>query len=178
MAVQPFNYNYTVIQMLTRFEAGVIDNSTGGVVTLENGSQLTLPADGVANRDGSPYSGAVHVKMNSIDPASLDLFEQMPGNLSGFGLEGELAAMASYGMLMVELESENGTLLQMAEGKEAELQFAVPDKLLADAPSQIPLWYFDEEEGYWYEEGSAVLQFDKYIGKVSHFSTWNCDRKV
>jgi hypothetical protein len=177
MAVQAFSYNYTVVQMMERSAAGFVENATGGVVTLENGSQLSLPANGVAYENGSPYAGTVHVMMNSIDPASLDLFEQMPGDLTGYGTDGQLSSMASYGMLMVELEAEDGTLLQMAEGMEAELQFVIPDALLAEAPSQIPLWYFNEEKGYWYEEGSAVRQFNKYIGKVSHFSTWNCDMK-
>ncbi len=46
---------------------------------------------------------------------------------------------------------------------------------LATAPSSIPLWHFDEENGYWKQEGSATKNGNKYVGNVSHFSWWNCD---
>ena len=46
---------------------------------------------------------------------------------------------------------------------------------IAGAPNEIPLWYFDEDNGYWIEEGSATLQGTKYVGTVSHFSFWNYD---
>jgi hypothetical protein len=177
MVVQPDRYNYTVIQMLERKEVGSFLNAQGGSFSLMDGSQISLPPDAVAYADGSGYSGQVHVKMNRIDPSSPDIFEQMPGNLSGYAEDGSLAAMASYGMLLVELESENGELLQLAPGKSAELGFVIPDLLQADAPDEIPLWYFDEEKGYWFEEGSARLEGDRYIGEVAHFTTWNCDKK-
>ena len=34
---------------------------------------------------------------------------------------------------------------------------------------------FDEDKGYWIEDGTAILQGDKYVGTVTHFSFWNCD---
>jgi hypothetical protein len=43
------------------------------------------------------------------------------------------------------------------------------------APDTIKLWYFDEEVGYWKEDGEAVKVGNKYIGEVTHFTWWNCD---
>ena len=51
----------------------------------------------------------------------------------------------------------------------------VPSNLQASAPTQIPLWSFNNELGLWVEESVATLQGDKYVGEVSHFSFWNCD---
>lgn len=51
----------------------------------------------------------------------------------------------------------------------------IDDSQLATAPGSIPLWHFDEQKGYWKEDGVASKVGNKYIGKVSHFSWWNCD---
>jgi hypothetical protein len=55
------------------------------------------------------------------------------------------------------------------------MQLKVPTSLVANAPTSIPLWYYDEAKEMWVEEGSATLQGDTYIGNVAHFSFWNCD---
>jgi photosystem II stability/assembly factor-like uncharacterized protein len=54
----------------------------------------------------------------------------------------------------------------------------VPSSILANAPATIPLWYFDEEQGTWIEEGSATLQNGSYVGNVGHFSSWNADAPI
>ena len=43
------------------------------------------------------------------------------------------------------------------------------------APETINLWYFDEENGYWKEEGQAIKDGNKYVAEVTHFTWWNCD---
>jgi hypothetical protein len=46
-----------------------------------------------------------------------------------------------------------GEKVELAEGLPATLTFAVPASMKDQAPATIPLWYFDEDEGIWKEEG-------------------------
>ncbi len=41
------------------------------------------------------------------------------------------------------------------------------------APGSIPLWFVDETNGMWTEQGSAKKVGSNYIGEVSHFSYWD-----
>jgi len=75
----------------------------------------------------------------------------------------------------VELYSSAGDVLHIAAGKQAEISMPVPSSLSGSAPAGIPLWYYDLEQARWVEEGSAQRVGNKYVGKVSHFSFWNCD---
>ena len=66
--------------------------------------------------------------------------------------------------------------MNLGNNKKATLSFPVPASLLGNAPEEIPLWFFDESIGFWKQEGeNAVLEGEKYVGEVSHFSFWNCD---
>jgi hypothetical protein len=64
----------------------------------------------------------------------------------------------------VELETETGATLQLAEGKPAIIKMKVPSSLVAAAPAQIPLWHFSETDGLWREQGLATLNNGWYSG--------------
>ena len=123
--------------------------------------------------DGSPYAGSVNIAFNYLSPADENLNDFMPGMLLGQGITGEANILETYGMLTVELTGANNEKLQIAS--DSELKFPIADEQLSSAPSTIPLWYFDEEKGYWIEEGEATRVGDQYVGTVSHFTPWNVD---
>jgi hypothetical protein len=54
----------------------------------------------------------------------------------------------------------------------------VDNTQIAIAPESIPLWFFDENVGYWKEQGEAVKIGNRYIGEVTHFTWWNCDLPI
>ena len=101
--------------------------------------------------------------------------QQMPGMLLAQNIQNEARMLETLGMLAVELRGDNGEKLNLLEGTTATISVPLDPETLAIAPNEIPLWYFDEDNGYWIEEGSATLQGTKYVGTVSHFSFWNCD---
>lgn len=163
------------IKLLAKTLAGTVQASSGGEVNLDNKVTLTFQAQSVEQTNGQPYTGQVRVFMQYIDPSAADLNQRMPGNLLGFSEEDGVSSLVTYGMVAVELAGEQGQTLRLAQGKPATLEVAVPASLLSNAPSTIPLWHFDEATGIWIEEGEAILENGRYVGKVEHFSFWNLD---
>jgi hypothetical protein len=99
----------------------------------------------------------------------------MPGDLRGIDANGTMKVLQTFGMAAVELFSPSGDKLQIAPGSKATISFPIPAAISSTAPSNIPLWHFDEETGLWREEGFATKNGSSYVGEVSHFSFWNCD---
>ena len=180
---EPGSVNYVKVTLLDRTNIGNFRAADGGQINSAEGISIDFPANSVINNSGDLYQGNVEVAARWIDPTADNLQEIMPGGLQGIisgGAQGngtalEEVALASFGMMAVELEGSNGEALNLGNNKKATLSFPIPAELLGNAPSEIPLWYFNESLGLWVAEGSATLVDDKYIGQVSHFSFWNCD---
>ena len=164
------------IKLIPKITAGSFNTSNGGTVTLSNGLSVLFPADAIVNAaSGVVYAGTVNVAASWINPTASDINPIMPGDLRGINAQGSLKILESFGMMAVELTDASGQLLQIAPGKKATITFPIPNAILNNAPSSIPLWYFDESLGLWKEEGLATKTGNSYIGDVSHFSFWNCD---
>lgn len=165
------------IKLIPKANAGTVNATTGGAVTLANGLSVTLPAAAVVNATTlAAYTGTVNVSAYWIDPTAADLPAMMPGDLRGINTAGNARLLITYGMAAVELTGTGGELLQVAPGKKATLNLPIPASLSSVAPATIPLWYFDEAKGLWKEEGSATKNGNSYVGEVSHFSFWNWDQ--
>jgi uncharacterized protein (TIGR02145 family) len=165
--------NRVRIALLAKNDAGTFSAAAGGQVSLEG---VTIDfAPGSIALNGQPYTGAVHVAINSMDPSDTwNMSQQMPGSLVGANGQ-QFEVLRSMGMAGVELTDDSGQELQLQAGSTAAMRFEVPASLLADAPATIPLWYYSESQGYWVREGEATLDGTAYEGEVSHFSFWNCD---
>lgn len=166
--------NQVQIMLLEENVVGTVESGSEYVVTLPNGSSVKFDGNYI-KPDGSAYSGSVDVIMHHLDPADVDMRLQMPGMLYAENQEGAERLLQTFGMLAVELRGSGGEELNLADGSTAEITMPLDSSLLATAPQTIPLWYFDENLGYWKEEGLATLQGSTYVGEVSHFSFWNCD---
>lgn len=151
--------------------------ATQSTVAQAGPAQIKFPAGSVARSDGNAYSGVVQVYARYLDPVDPDLNRHMPGDLRGIGAGGEEQTLATFGMIGVELTTPGGDPLQIASGREAEIVMPIPSEKSAVAPAEIPLWHYDLEQARWIEDGSAEKIGDQYVGKVKHFSFWNCDAK-
>ncbi len=170
--------NFTSIRLRSRSIIDRISTTEGGLIELDNGASLKLSEGGIVNSEGNTYSGEYNVYFDWIDPTDPNLNETMMGDLSAIDTEGNLVGLSTFGMLQVELRTDDNEHLNLAGNTIAELQFPVPEELLDIAPDIIPLWSYDEDYGYWVEEGEAILFNGKYTGRVAHFSTWNVDAKT
>ncbi|MBK9024181.1 MAG: carboxypeptidase regulatory-like domain-containing protein [Saprospiraceae bacterium] len=171
------NISLKVILLKKDFDQS-FESANGGSLK-ESNITVEFPSNGiVVESTGEKYTGQVNVAIKYMDPTSETIFDEMPGNLTGLNTAQAEVVLTTYGMVSIEMQSSTGQKLQIASGKKVIINNKVPNELLDKAPSTIPLWYFDENLGYWIEEGEAHLVNDTYVGDVGHFSCWNYDSEL
>ncbi|WP_452223730.1 hypothetical protein [Lacinutrix chionoecetis] len=142
-------------------------------IDLPDGTEVELPGQ-FTNQFGGPYQGEVDVIIKHLSVDNEDMKYQMPGSLLAQNADGDLRIMETVGMIAVELRGENGEDLNIAPGEPATIKIPVGSSV-TNPPATIPLWSFDEDNGYWVEDGIGELVGNKFVGEVSHFSFWNWD---
>lgn len=167
--------NFAKIILMETQIIGSLDAGTGGTVSSSEGISLAFPPGSIVDANNETYNGPFSIAARWLNPEAENIFDIMPGNLQGINADGSQVALVSYGMMAVELFDQDGNLLQLGNGEKAMLSFPLPQNYLSQAPTQIPLWYFNESTGLWEEEGQASLEGNYYVGEVAHFSFWNCD---
>lgn len=167
--------NRIKIELLAKNFDQSFDAQAGATISMNGGATVEFSANSIQSADGSLYSGTVKVAAKWLDPTSPRTFDQMPGNLQGINQDNEEVVLGTAGMVAVELQGENGEKLNILEGSTATIKSQMPAALLANAPSEIPLWSYNEEYGIWVEEGTSKLENGFYVAEVSHFSFWNHD---
>jgi len=166
--------NHIQIALFKKEVTAVINTLGPSEVSLPNGAKVSFNGK-FFRADGSEYNGQVDVVLNYIVPNRSNTFTAMPGSLFAQTASNSARSLETYGMMSVNLFSNDGEPLNINEENPAIIEFPV-DYFQSDiAPDTIDLWYFDEEVGYWKEEGQATKEGDKYIAEVTHFTWWNCD---
>ena len=166
--------NKIKIMLLQENTIATISSGASSEVNLPNGTKVIF--DGAfEDENKNAYSGNIAISLHYLDPADPNLLDKMPGMLYAENDNNEENILESYGMINLEMKGDSGQKLQIANGHTAQIQVPITATQQSIAASTIPLWHFDEDKGYWIEEGSASIQGNKYVGTVSHFSWWNCD---
>lgn len=166
--------NNVKIMMLPNTPLQTIQSGVASEIALPSGTKVVF--DGAfEDANGNDYSGSVQVAMFHLTPTDENINQLMPGMLYAQRENNQQVLLETFGMINVELRGSAGQKLNLKEGHTAEITIRIDDSQLATAPNTIPLWHFDEEKGYWKEEGVATKIGNKYVGEVSHFSWWNCD---
>ena len=163
---------------LAKVDTIVTFDTTAGVTVSIKGASVELPEGSYVLADGSTYTGEVTAKVAFNTVATDAGAAAFPGDFTGVQTDGSVTGILSYGFIDVVLEDSNGNPLQLGTGETAMLSFPI-DASAVDTTKTIPLWYYDTEKGAWIEDGSATYDVatGRYIGTVSHFTTWNLDAK-
>ncbi len=168
------------VELLSNSQVYTVDAASGGTIQLAGSdASITFGSSAFAKTDGSPVSGQVSVVAHYLDASEDETYRQMPGDLRALAADAtsqtDFTLLTSFGMMGVELRDASGAEVELASGQTATLSMPLSAEALANAPATIPLWYFDDIQGIWIEEGEASLQGNAYVGEVSHFTFWNCD---
>jgi len=152
-------------------------NADEGLEVSTKGATITLPT-AYTLEDGTSYSGIVTAKISYNRVTTVQGNKAFPGDYMGLQTDGTQTVLQSYGFIDVTLEDTTGNALQLAAGALATLTYPMDDNI-DETPTTIPLWYYDIVQGIWVEDGVATYDVDTntYTGNVSHFTTWNLDRK-
>jgi hypothetical protein len=165
--------NNVRIMLLPLDTTATIQSGESSTVTV--GTTQVVFDGAFVDESGNAYSGAVDVSMYHLKPSNENLSDIMPGMLYAENAQGQERTLETYGMMHVDLRGGGGQKLQIANGHTAQIKIGIDASQMASAPATIPLWHFDQEKGYWKEDGFATKQGNQYVGTVSHFSWWNCD---
>jgi len=147
--------------------------SSNKVIEVPNSTaRVEIPANGLVRADGSQPSGNIHADVTPINPA-LDI-DSMPGDMLTRNGNNQLVPIESYGAIIADFKDSSGNKLNLAAGNSATIRIPVGSRN-DNPPNTIPLYYFDETQAIWVQEGTATLNGNYYEGTVTHFSTWNAD---
>jgi hypothetical protein len=166
--------NNVKIMLLANTPIQTIQSGSVSEVALPSGTKVVFDGS-FEDANGNDYSGSVQVALFHLLPSDVNFDKLMPGMLYAQTNTNAQVGLETFGMINVELRGSSGQKLNLKEGHTAEIAVQIDDSQLAAAPNTIPLWHFDEEKGYWKEDGVATKVGNKYVGEVSHFSWWNCD---
>ena len=166
---------YIKIIMLSDTRDAFFSSDAGAVLPLGNDVTIHFPKDGYEYADGAPYDGTVVVSAEVISADDPQLSYKMPGDLTGIDANGQPGSLASLGMVAVEMKSSTGSLLKLKKEMNVQIEMKIAPSRLNLVPTTIPMWYFNEDEGIWKEEGAATLSGNLYVANVAHFSYWNYD---
>jgi hypothetical protein len=156
--------------------ANVTKTIQTGVVSAVSVGNTSVKFDGAfSTESGAVYTGAVKVYMMDMPANDPNVFSKMPGSLLAIDAQGDYKGLETFGMVNVELKGSNNQKLQLTSGHKAEITMNIVAGKLEVAPNKIPMWFFDETNGIWKEEGFSTKIGDRYVGNVAHFTPWNND---
>lgn len=169
----------TYIDTTLRMPLSMSFASTAGVTLTDSFSSITIPENAIESPSGA-FVGNVMAEYRYFDPTNMNNLNAFPGEFAGIQTDGTPTIFESYGFVYVSLSSAQDPQLklQLAQGKKAAIRGYIPNSLQANAPDTMPMWFYDESKGQWYEEGFATRNGNYYETEVSHFSYWNFDDPI
>ncbi len=167
---------HSYIQLIpTKNEDGSFKTEQGATINVKGGGKIIFSPNSIMDENGNDYNGTVFVHAKRLSTDDKKLGDKMPGELRGSRVNGNTVVLSSFGMVAVKLFDEARNPLNLKANSTAKLISPITNAQLSDAPEEIPMWYFDENQGLWIEEGLGQKIGNNYEAEVAHFSWWNYD---
>lgn len=158
-------------------ESSTIDTQADQLVTVSGSTAaISIQAGSLVDASGAPSTGEARVELAALDPA-LDI-DLMPGDMQATTGLGQSGPLESFGALAIQIfDSVSGNPLSLAAGNTAIINIPVSNRGGSAPPATVPLFFFDEQNGFWVESGSAALSADgqSYEGSIDQLAFWNAD---
>lgn len=161
------------IQLIPKAVAGTLAAASGGNITIQGGGSVNFTGGFINASNSNAYTGSVSVSAHYLDPADQNFSAYAPGDLKAVSSNNPQGTLQSFSAVAVEMNDASGNKLQLAPGKTATITLPISAALLNKAPASIPLWYFENANGLWKQDGIAARQGNNYVGVVNHFSFWS-----
>jgi hypothetical protein len=166
--VSPNYLEYTMHAKNYQWDYHSNDEVTGAHVMID----ASVSYDSINSKS---YNGTNTAELIYFDITSDEGKAAFPGDFKGINSNGTMVQFDSYGLISILLKDSNGNILRLAESETVTLRFDSVSSL--GKQETLPLWYYDYEQGLWFEEGYAQLQEDgSYKGGVSHLGAWSLNR--
>ncbi|MEL6925853.1 MAG: carboxypeptidase-like regulatory domain-containing protein, partial [Bacteroidota bacterium] len=162
--------NYTALTLLDRPAPRSIDGAAGATLKYDDGSQLTIAHSAFQYTDGRAFDGPVNFTARWMDAEQHSA--AMPAHSEATGEQGAPKVLTSFGMLILEANTEAGQKLELRSSDKLELLLPIPDGLRAVAPSSLRLWRFDGATDRWQEAGVATREGNYWQSDAGQLSTF------
>ncbi|HOV32324.1 MAG TPA: carboxypeptidase regulatory-like domain-containing protein, partial [Candidatus Hydrogenedens sp.] len=185
-SVKPLTVNVTLIQ--EKLVDTLSNSESGGTVVDEVGNEINFPPNSLFTGSGEPVIGDVDVYITPLDLTNLGEVKAFPGGFRALAQtkDGEqFVSLESFALADFTIKQNGEELVLNTAAKQnnpAEISLALPDNTPLTNGQEVPLWYFDEEQGIWIQAGTGIVVEEGgkkyYTAQIQHLSWWNCDAPI
>jgi len=165
--------SYVEITMLSKGVGEIVNATLDQELSIGDDVTLNIPSNSLVDADGNKFNGNAEVFTKYLDPTGDGFYDKIPGELSSKDEAGMEVMLEPYGILAIEVSSEN-EILMLDEGEKMEIVFDIPDALQDDAPDELTVYLYDLEEERWYAVDSCNKSGSTYVCSVGSCSGYIC----
>jgi len=144
--------------------------------TEASGANIDIPANVYTDAAGDSYNGEVTTQLEIMDVTNQEGKTLFPGGFEGENTNGETVQFESYGLVSLVPKDASGNTLNFTDGSTVTLTF---DTVASLDDQTVPMWYYNNAQDTWIEEGYAERQEDgTYQGEISHPGTWSLSKPL
>ena len=108
--------SFVRVRMVDQSNPSSFISEDGGTINVIGGGSISFPEGAIKlESNNQDYNGNVNVYTHWYSPEDPFLSQSMPGDLRALSLEGQVVQLSTYGMMAVELRSDNNEKLNLKD---------------------------------------------------------------